>query len=108
MIVFSSINEDNSPLIYPGIVFRASHSPNPEVQLIQCSMKELNIFQRSHLRFIKPQQENKNIMALSPDFGIASGVYSEEAMAVAEQAMRDGTMGASWLFNGDDRFNRPG
>lgn len=38
--------------------------------------------------------------ALLPDFGIAPGVNFEVGIAVAEQAVREGTASASWLANG--------
>jgi malate dehydrogenase (oxaloacetate-decarboxylating) len=47
------------------------------------------------------EQYEYNGESLLPDFGIAPGVNFEVGIAVAEQAAREGTAGASWLANGD-------
>ena len=39
--------------------------------------------------------------ALLPDFGNAPSVNFEVGIAVAEQAVKEGTASASWLANGD-------
>ena len=45
------------------------------------------------------EQYEYNGEALLPDFGIAPVVNFEVGIAVAEQAVKEGTAGASWLVN---------
>jgi malate dehydrogenase (oxaloacetate-decarboxylating) len=40
--------------------------------------------------------------SLLPDFGISPGVNFEIGIAVAEQAVKEGSAGAAWLGQGDD------
>ena len=44
--------------------------------------------------------------ALLPDFGIAPGVNFEVGIAVAEQAVREGTASAPWLANDDGAIHK--
>ena len=50
----------------------------------------------------KSEQYEYNGEALLPDFGIAPGVNFEVGIAVAEQAVREGSAGAPWSAHGDD------
>lgn len=104
--LFYSIAECNNALIYPGIGFGTILSQSRSVtdtMLIEGAKRLATlspaIQAAASLKISEKYEYNGE--SLLPDFGIAPGVNFEVGIAVAEQAMREGTAGASWLANGD-------
>ena len=102
--LFLRIAECNNALIYPGIGFGAILSQSRSVtdtMLIEGAKRlaALSPAIQAAASLKSSKQYEYNGEALLPDFGIAPGVNFEVGIAVAEQAVRDGTAGASWLSN---------
>jgi malate dehydrogenase (oxaloacetate-decarboxylating) len=106
--LFCRIAECNNALIYPGIGFGAILSQSRSVtdtMLIEGARRLATLspaIQAAAASFKSSEQYEYKGEALLPDFGIAPGVNFEVGIAVAEQAVREGTAGASWLTNGDN------
>jgi len=98
------IAECNNALIYPGIGFGAVLSQSRSVtdtMLIEGAKRlaTLSPAIQAAANFKTSEQYEYNGEALLPDFGVAPGVNFEVGIAVAEQAVREGTANASWLSN---------
>ena len=98
------IAECNNALIYPGIGFGAILSQSRSVtdtMLIEGAKRlaALSPAIQAAASLKISERYEYNGEALLPDFGIAPGVNFEVGIAVAEQAVKDGTAGASWLSN---------
>lgn len=103
---FYRIAECNNALIYPGIGFGAVLSQSRSVtdsMLIEGAKRlaTLSPAIQATASLKSSEQYEYNGEALLPDFGTAPGVNFEVGIAVAEQAVREGTACASWLANGD-------
>jgi malate dehydrogenase (oxaloacetate-decarboxylating) len=108
-LFYYSIAECNNALIYPGIGFGTIVSQSRSVTdtiLIEGAKRLASL--SPAIKFTeksknKPSEEYEyNGESLLPDFGIAPGVNFEIGIAVAEQAVREGSAGSSWLARGDD------
>ena len=99
------IAECNNALIYPGIGFGAILSKSKSVtdtMLIEGAKRLAALSPAIQAASVNiSEQYEYNGESLLPDFGIAPGVNFEVGIAVAEQAVREGTAGASWLSNLD-------
>jgi malate dehydrogenase (oxaloacetate-decarboxylating) len=101
---FISIAECNNALIYPGIGFGAILSQSRRVtdtMLIE-GAKRLASLSPAIQAAQNLEEYEYNGESLLPDFGISPGVNFEIGIAVAEQAVKEGSAGAAWLGQGDD------
>ena len=105
---FYSIAECNNALIYPGIGFGAILSQSrgvTDTMLIEGAKRLASLSPAIQAtKNVKSVEEyyKYNGEALLPDFGIAPSVNFEVGIAVAEQAVKEGSAAASWLTGNND------
>ena len=99
--MFYRIAECNNALIYPGIGFGAILSQSRSVtdtMLIEGAKRLASLSPAIQAAASLKKYDGEGLL---PDFGVAPGVNFEVGIAVAEQAVREGTASASWLAKGD-------